>query len=103
LKDNDSAFPARSRWDSSQESFDLENPGMTMTQYAAIQLKVPRSGDPDIDAMIRESRRADFAGQVLIGLTTLGGVVSQPDHGRYAKIACGMADVLIAELEKEAE
>jgi hypothetical protein len=34
-------------------------PGMTLRQYAAIQLKVPRSGDADIDAMIRESREAE--------------------------------------------
>jgi hypothetical protein len=34
---------------------------MTLKQYAAIRLKVPRSGDPEIDDMIRESRRLDFA------------------------------------------
>jgi hypothetical protein len=35
--------------------------GMTIRQYAAIMLKVPRSGDPDIDAMIIDRCRADFA------------------------------------------
>ena len=39
--------------------------GLTAKQYAAIHLRVPRSGDPDIDAMIRENRRAAFAEQVL--------------------------------------
>jgi hypothetical protein len=38
---------------------------MTLTQYAAIHLKVPMSGDEELDAMIRESRRLDIA-QVMI-------------------------------------
>jgi hypothetical protein len=40
-------------------------PGMTEKQYAAIRLKVPRSGGAEIDAMIRESRRAELAGLAL--------------------------------------
>jgi hypothetical protein len=39
--------------------------GLTGKQYAAIHLRVPRSGDPELDAMIRESRRAEFAAVVL--------------------------------------
>jgi hypothetical protein len=41
------------------------DPGLTIKQYAAIHLKVPRSGDPEIDEMIRESRRAEFAENVI--------------------------------------
>jgi hypothetical protein len=81
--------------------------GMTLPQYAAIKLRVPRSGDPDIDAMIRESRRADFAGQALAGL-----LPSFIQFGKDIKIlllgdliekAYESADAMIAELEKEAE
>jgi hypothetical protein len=44
-----------------QERLVIVTPNMTAKQYAAIHLKVPRSGDEDMDAMIRESRRAEFA------------------------------------------
>jgi hypothetical protein len=39
--------------------------GITTRQYAAIKLRVPMSGDAELDAMILESRRLDFAGQAL--------------------------------------
>jgi hypothetical protein len=39
----------------------IVTPSMTAKQYAAIHLKVPMSGDPELDQMIRESRRLDFA------------------------------------------
>jgi hypothetical protein len=67
MKDTN-AFPSRKRWDAGTDGFDLENEGMTLTQYAAIHLKVPMSGDPELDEMIRESRRLDFAGQALAGM-----------------------------------
>lgn len=34
--------------------------GITMQEHAAIELKVPMSGNPWLDDMIRESRRLDF-------------------------------------------
>jgi hypothetical protein len=37
MKDNGSAFPVRSRWDSGNEAFDLEDPGMTLLDYFAGQ------------------------------------------------------------------
>jgi hypothetical protein len=57
MNTHETAFPSRKRWDPGTEGFDLENEGMTLTQYAAIRLKVPMSGDKELDAMIRESRR----------------------------------------------
>jgi hypothetical protein len=39
--------------------------GMTLQQYAAITLKVPNSGDADIDEMIRKSLLNDFAATVM--------------------------------------
>ena len=35
--------------------------GITIRQHAAITLRVPMSGDPELDAMIREARRLDMA------------------------------------------
>jgi hypothetical protein len=78
-------------------------PIMTAKQYAAIHLKVPMSGDEDIDKMIRESRRADFAGQALAGMmsTDLNGTSWNPREVKG--IAFRFADAMLDELEKEAE
>jgi hypothetical protein len=104
MKDYDAAFPLRSRWDSEKKGFDLLDNGLTLRQYAAVHLKAPRSGDADIDAMIRKSLRAELAGQV-IGFIVLGASreASLKDVLHLsAKTACAVADALIAELEKEA-
>jgi len=50
--------------------------GMTLRQYAAIKLKVPSSGDEELDAMIRASLHNDFAAKAMQGLcanSDLGG------------------------------
>jgi hypothetical protein len=109
MKDTDSAFPvfeeARVNSDGSPcTDYVLTSSGMTLRQYAAIHLKVPRSGDADIDAMIRDSLRAELAGQV-IGFIALGASreASLKDVPHIsAETACAVADVLLAELEKEA-
>jgi hypothetical protein len=96
MKDNDYAFPGSPGF--SQE-------GMTLPQYAAIKLRVPRSGDPDIDAMIRESRRADFMEQAMAGIAAK--VYKTKDYnGSFifediADEARLMADAMLAEWEKE--
>jgi hypothetical protein len=78
---------------------------MTLRQYAAIKLKVPRSGDPDIDAMIRESRRAEFMGQAMAAITAkvyktkdYNGSFIFEDIANEARV---MADAMLAEWEKE--
>jgi hypothetical protein len=72
-------------------------PGLTKYEYAAIHLKVPRSGDPDIDAMIRESRRDEFAKAVL-------NKIANPSRPLTDIIdTCFYyADAMLADLEKEA-
>jgi len=39
--------------------------GMTLREYAAIQLKVPSSGNEELDALIWESMRNDFAAKAM--------------------------------------
>jgi hypothetical protein len=51
--------------------------------------------------MIRESRRADLRERVFSELVHFGGIIMQCDRESHAKTACGMADALIAELEKK--
>ena len=41
------------------------NGTLTLRQLAAIELRVPQSGDVELDAMIREARRLDIAQAVL--------------------------------------
>jgi hypothetical protein len=94
MRDTDKAFPVRRRWDSESGGYDLDDSGMTLSQYAAIHLKVPRSGDKDIDDMILESRRLDFAEKA-----------SFDGNMRFLKEevhrAFGFVDALLAEWEKE--
>jgi hypothetical protein len=100
MKDSESAFPVNSRWDGGNESFDLEDAGMTLPQYAAIHLRVPCSGDPELDAAIRQSRRAEFAKAALDGMVLTACI---DDYPGVALVSLGIADALLAEWEKEAE
>ena len=40
--------------------------GISIRVHAAIQLRVPDSGIPELDAMILEARRLDWAGMALV-------------------------------------
>jgi hypothetical protein len=77
------------------------NHGMTLKEYAAIRLKVPRSGDPEIDGMIRESVRRDFAEKAVAGLLAGNNLKDETSEG-YATRAYGIANAMLAEWEKEA-
>lgn len=91
--------------------------GLTKRERAAIDLRVPMSGDDDIDAMIRAANRKDFAAMAMQGLcanTTLNEVAvlervireigrDAMTHAQVvAKIAADCADDLLAELERTA-
>ena len=54
---NAPAFPA--------QFFDERATGLSVRQYAAIQLKVPSSGTDWLDDMIRKSLRDDFAAKAM--------------------------------------
>jgi hypothetical protein len=99
MNEDKSAFPV---FDSNRAKADYGciDCGLSIKQYAAIRLKVPRSGDPEIDAMIRESRRMDFAGQALSG--GMSGVDDSADAKVFAEAAYEVADAMLAEWEKEA-
>jgi hypothetical protein len=99
MKDTDSAFPVYEEA-SPCTDYVLTSPGMTLKKYAAIRLKVPRSGYPEIDAMIRESRRAEFAGQAMAGLLAWENAKVFPDE--ESKVAFAVAEAMLAEWEKEA-
>jgi hypothetical protein len=95
MKDSDSAFPV---FADLREGVDY---GLSRKEYAAIKLKVPRSGDPDIDKMIQESRRDDFAKAELIGIM-LTPVVFYAGPESMTSEVYKIADAMLTELEKEA-
>jgi hypothetical protein len=101
MKDNKSAFPV---FDSSIGVMEYQciDPGMDLKEYAAIKLKVPRSGDPELDAMIRESRRAEYIRAAFEGMIADEGESPPWIPGEVAKRVIEFADAMIAEMEKEA-
>ena len=70
--------------------------GMTLREYAAIHLKVPNSGNPELDAMIEKSLWHDYAA------AALQGVVIHPNIGdAWVKTACAeIADAMLEERAK---
>jgi hypothetical protein len=72
--------------------------GMSLPVYAAINLRVPRSGDSDIDAMILESRRADFMEKAYPMA-----VIDCHSAKDAIKYAFSIADDMLAEWEKKNE
>ena len=84
--------------------------GLTKREHAAILLRVPKSGDDEIDAMIREANRRDAAAAAMRGLLSresakpMGFQIADINdfHQRMAEIAIHSADAILAELERTA-
>jgi hypothetical protein len=73
-----------------------------MRQYAAIKLRVPRSGDPELDAMIRKSRRMDLVQKALSGCIGMDKAhIGKNSAQILVEEAFMMADAMLAEWEKE--
>ncbi len=91
------AFPKRSN--------DLTRPqhdGLSKRELACIELRVPKTGDPELDAIIREARLADAAGLAMQGL--LANKNCNPNTFTDAAVAewsVSVAAALISELEKQ--
>lgn len=67
--------------------------GMTLRQYAAIQLRVPNSGTDWLDDMIRQARRDDAAEKAMAGdwaAGNAGNVSFDEDTRRYYRMADAM-------------
>ena len=98
MNENKSAFPV---FDVAAIGYACIDSGVTARQYAAIHLKVPRSGDQELDEMIRESRRMDFVGQAMGGMfaSEVDGTCWSPD--RLAKRVFEFVDAMLVEWENE--
>jgi hypothetical protein len=110
MNDNESTFPIiENHYGHDGEVLGIEctKPDMTLKEYAAIRLKVPQSGDAEIDGMIRESVRRDFAEKAL--RIIIDKDMNFPDalHHNWMEYAAEQsfvfADAMLAGWEKEAE
>ncbi len=78
------------------DSLHLE--GMTLREYAAIRLKVPDSGNPELDKMIRASLRNDLAAKAMQGFAASD--AEWQDNTSLAACAYSWADAMLAESGK---
>lgn len=83
------AFPAH--------HFDLTTGehGLTKREYAAIHLRVPNSGNEELDAMIREAKRDELAARAMEALC-----VSIENNEKLCRICGEIADAMLKEDEK---
>lgn len=91
------AFPATMLDSEHGIAWNDSQTGMTLRQYAAIQLRVPESGTDWLDDMIRESLRDDLAANVLQGFMVRANGVNEldDDHLLEAGKTCyRMADAM---------
>ena len=91
------AFPHEFEYGDGSKEFDR---GMTLREYAAIHLRVPNSGNPELDDMIREAQRNELAAKALdISMHHLKdyyGINKQ----NVAEWCYEMADAMLKEREK---
>jgi len=64
---NQAAFARPYSEDHARTDQEYATAGLTKREYAAIHLKVPMSGNPELDAMIREAVRRDLAVRATAG------------------------------------
>ncbi len=71
--------------------------GFTKREHAAIALRVPESGDPDLDAMIRTAQRRDLAAMAMQGYRA-SLHYAETNAKEIASLSCDDADALLSAL-----
>jgi len=90
-KDSDPVFPRNL----TAGHLSVSEGGLNIRQHAAIALRVPTSGTPWLDDMIREARRLDASEAALQGwLATFGEATPNPE--RCARFARELGEALVA-------
>jgi hypothetical protein len=92
------AFPVQSVYIEDQET---NSRGMTLRQYAAIKLKVPSSGNEELDDMICASLRNDFAAKAMPEILAQMDVGNGKELTNSAWIAYQMADAMLRAREEK--
>ena len=90
------AFPHEFEYGDGSKEFDR---GMTLREYAAIHLKVPMSGNPELDDMIREAQRNELAARAMEGLVSQLNLY-HVSVDEVAELSYRQADSMLKEREK---
>jgi len=84
-----------------RRDFYVFHEGLTKREHTCIALRIPASGNPELDALIAQAQRRDVAAMVL------NGILSSPEDSALSDIdimqVVGLADLLLAELAKREE
>ena len=70
---------------------------------AAIRLRIPASGDPKLDAMIRQARRLDIATAAIGGLLANAEIICSTTYAELSEQCLEIADAMLSHREKEQE
>jgi len=73
--------------------------GLTKREYAAIHLRVPQSGNHELDAMIREAQRNELAARAMEGLVSQLNLY-HVSVDEVAELSYRQADAMLKEREK---
>jgi len=81
-------------------------PGMSLRQYACIHLRVPTTGEPWLDDIIKQARRDWFAGKALASFikvdTAYDYTTGHCDSGLVSR-AYTVANAMIADAERKCD
>ena len=91
------AFPHEFEYGDGSKEFDR---GMTLREYAAIHLRVPNSGNPELDDMIRDAVLRELAARAMQSVIVTSDPTSPEDVAVTAKVAHIVADAMLKEREK---
>ncbi len=72
--------------------------GLTKRELACIKLRIPKSGDDELDALIIEARRHDDAAKVMQGLLAKD-VHNQSKLDMLTELSVTIADALLKRLD----
>lgn len=76
--------------------------GLTKIEMACIELRIPRTGNQDLDDLILEAQRRDVAAMAMQGNLSATDVIDSSPEG-IAGWSVRYADALLAELAKPQE
>ena len=87
------------------EGWESEQCGLTASEYAAIHLRVPSSGTPWLDDMIRQRLRYDFAGQAMLTAKLLYEDFFDEECciNRLVEFSYSIAEAMLAERKRRME
>jgi hypothetical protein len=77
-----------------------QHPGLTKREHACIALRVPETGDAELDALIRTAQRRDVAAMAMQGMMLYRTEYGQaPSEDELARWSVSQADALLAALD----